>query len=89
MSCFNPKIKEYPKRISVIIPPLNLNDGTFIFPARKVVSPHSRKMFPDEIIPPGSLVLTPHTPRGDENPCDILIEKISQDIKKRQIEQSE
>ena len=82
---FNTEMKKIPRRRSVIIPSLNLNGDTRESPRRRIItSPHSaRNIIYDEIIPLGSMVLTPHTPPGDDNPCDILNDKILQNIKKR------
>lgn len=64
------------RRRKIIIPPLNLNEET-------KESPRLRTMECEEIIQPGSLVLTPHTPPCDESPRDILNDKISKIIEKK------
>jgi len=82
---FTVEAKEYPRQRSVIIPPLNFNGDTKESPRRRTITTMSsgRKIDSGEIIPPGSLILRPHTPPADDNPCDILNEKISHDIEKR------
>lgn len=81
----NTETKESTRRKPVIIPPLNLNSDLKESPRKRTItSPHSaRNLNSEEVIPPGSLVLTPHTPPGDDNPCEILNDKISQDIEKK------
>jgi len=76
------------KNKSIIIPPLEFNNEQAESPRRRTItSPHSaRKETSTENsneIPEGSLVLTPHTPPSDDNPRNILNDKISQNIERR------
>ena len=66
--------KEYRRKRSVVIPPLMFNGSTEEPQGGTGVTRN---------IPPGSIVLAPHTPTGDDNPCDILNQKLSDDVKRK------
>ena len=64
--------------LSVVIPPLNLKEIKASSSPLPIVSPKA-SIDPNKITP-GALVVTPHTPPGDESPLNIIRNRVNTKI---------